>query len=209
MFLKKNKEKIFCIGLNKTGTTTVEKVLGDFKYSLGIQRDGEILLKKWYSRDFDEIIRLSKTADAFQDIPYSLPYTYIFLQQYFKNAKFILTVRDDPEQWYNSITKFHSKLWGNGKIPNKESLKTAKYRYKGFAYDVVKAMFNTCDNDLYNKKKLIEYYNSHNFSVIEYFSNYSDSLIVINVSDDNDYLKLCNFLNKKPIHEGFPWENKT
>ncbi|WP_460219714.1 sulfotransferase [Psychroserpens sp. MEBiC05023] len=210
LFNKNSGLKIFCVGLNKTGTTTIEKVLSDFGYRLGQQSEAELLARDWYNRDFKRIIKFCSTAQAFQDIPFSLPYTYAFLDEHFKNAKFILTVRDNPNQWYNSITKFHSKLWANGHdLPTIQDLKNAKYRYKGFAYDINRYMFNTPKEAPYFKDTLIEYYNNHNYSVIEYFRSRPDRLVIINVSEEKDYLKLCNFLNKKPIHNGFPWENKT
>lgn len=210
IFNKKNKKKIFCIGLNKTGTTTIETVLKDYGYKLGNQPKAELLAKDWFNRDFNEIIKFCKTADAFQDIPFSLPYTYMVLDQYFKESKFILTVRDTPEQWYKSITKFHSKLWANGKeTPTIQDLKNANYRYKGYAFDINQYMFNTPNKEPYNKEVLLDYYSNHIYSVIEYFRSRPDKLLVINVSNDDDYIRLANFLNKEPIHKRFPWENKT
>lgn len=209
-FIKKNKEKIFCIGFNKTGTTSIESVLKDFNYKMGDQQKGELLLHDWYNRNFKPIIKYSESADAFQDIPFSLPNTYMFLEQYFKNAKFILTVRDNEDQWYQSITKFHSKLWSDGiHKPTIDDLKNATYHYKGFAYDFNRFMFNTPDDDPYNEEILKKHYRNHNYSVIEYFRNFHNKLIVVNVSKDKDYLRLCNFLEKKPKGNNFPWENKT
>ncbi|MDX1774895.1 sulfotransferase [Oceanihabitans sediminis] len=210
-FLKKHlQEKVFCIGLNKTGTTTIETVLSDFGYKLGLQPEAELLAKDWYNRDFNKIIKYCSTADAFQDIPFSLPFTYAFLDQHFKNAKFILTVRDNPNQWYNSITNFHSKLWANGKdLPTIKELKEAKYRYKGFPFEINRYMFNSPIDAPYDKNVLLDYYINHNYSVIEYFRSKPDKLLVINVAEETDYLKLCKFLNKEPLHDGFPWKNKT
>lgn len=206
----KNKDKVFCIGLNKTGTTTLEKVLKDFGFKLGIQAKAELLVHDWYKRDFRSIISYCNNAEAFQDIPFSLPFTYMFLDQYFKKSKFILTIRDNPEQWYNSITRFHSKIWAEGKsIPTVEDLKNAHYLYQGFPYELNRYMFNTPKNEPYKKENLLGHYNNHNHSVIEYFRSQPDKLIVINVSVDNDYGRLCNFLNKKPTQNSFPWENKT
>jgi hypothetical protein len=205
-----NKEKIFCIGLNKTGTTTLEMVLKNFNYKMVNQEKAELLTKNWFERDFDKILKLCNTADAFQDIPFSLPYTYILLDQRYKNAKFVLTVRDTSEQWYDSITKFHSKIWSDGiDPPNINELKNAIYRYKGFPYEVNRSMFNTPENDPYNKEVLIQYYNNHIYSVKEYFRSNPEKLIVINVAIKDDYYRLCEYLNKKPLDEGFPWENKT
>ncbi len=210
MLFKNKKPKVFCIGLNKTGTTTLEKILKDFNYKLGDQRNGELLFKDWYKRDFSSVIKLAKSAEAFQDAPFSFPFTFIALDQNFPNAKFILSVRDSPEQWYKSLLKFHSKLWADGiNPPTTEHLKNAKYRYKGFAYESSKVIFNTPDEDIYKKEILIDYYNNHNYQVMEYFRSRPEKLLVINVSNDNDYLRLCDFLKKKPLHKTFPWENKT
>ncbi|RMA57964.1 sulfotransferase [Ulvibacter antarcticus] len=207
---KKSKEKIFCIGLNKTGTTTIEKFLFDNTYKLGNQEEAEHLVEDWFKRDFKSLITYCKKYEAFQDAPFSLPYTFIILEQYFPNAKFILTVRDSPDQWYNSLTKFHSKLWSNGiDAPTIEDLKNAEYLYKGYAYDVNRALFNTPENDPYNKKILIEYYKDHNSIVKEYFRSQPNKLLVINVSNKNDYFKLCDFLGKPAVNDNFAWENKT
>lgn len=207
---KNKRQKIFCIGFNKTGTTSIEKVLKDFNYNLGNQPAAELLFPDWLDRNFKLIKRYCKSAEAFQDIPFSLPYTYILLDQYFPNAKFILTVRDSSEQWYNSIVKFHSKLWAFGdEAPNAVELRNAPYRYKGFAYDYIKEVYNTDDTDMYNKEKLIKAYENHMSTVIDYFKNKPSKLLIINTSNKNDYFKLCAFLNKKPIHDNFPWENKT
>tara|TARA_R110002124_G_scaffold287089_1_gene470304 strand:+ start:81670 stop:82302 length:633 start_codon:yes stop_codon:yes gene_type:complete len=208
--LRTKKNKVFCIGLNKTGTTTVEKVLKEFDYKMGDQARGELLVEKWYQRDFKSIVDFCKSAEAFQDIPFSLPYTYIFLDHYFKNAKFILTERDDPNQWYRSITKFHSKLWADGIYPpTVDELKKAEYRYKGYAYDINQFMFNTNQNDPYNEDVLIKYYLNHNYAVKEYFRSQPGKLIVLNVSNDDDYMRLASFLGKSPLRNSFPWENKT
>ena len=206
----KNKEKIFCIGLNKTRTTTIEKVLMGFGYAMGNQEKAEMQTTNWFNRDFDKIIKLCKNADAFQDIPFSLPYTYVILDQYFNKAKFILTVRDSPEQWYNSITKFHSKIWSDGiNPPNIEELKNAKYRYEGFAFEVNRAIFNTPKEDPYKEKNLLQYYNNYNYAVKEYFRSKPEKLLIINVGVKNDYVRLCEFLGKEVLSDNFPWENRT
>jgi hypothetical protein len=68
--------KIFCIGRNKTGTTSLEQALRGFGYRLGNQRQGELLLDDWAHRDFRRIVDLARSADAFQDIQFSLRSTY-------------------------------------------------------------------------------------------------------------------------------------
>jgi len=143
-------------------------------------------------------------------IPFSLPGTYQHLDAYFKNAKFILTERDTPEQWYESLVKFHSKKWSDGKsVPTASDLKEATYRYKGYAYIANKYIYNTPDDDLYNKDILIEKYIRYNKNVKDYFESRPEKLLIINISNSSDYSKLCAFLNKPTTKEDFPWENKT
>lgn len=108
------KPKIFCIGKNKTGTTSLKAAMAELQYRVGVQRDAELLIHDWAIRDFRRIVRYCRSAEFFQDVPFSYPYTFIAMDQAFKGSKFILTVRDNPEQWYNSLVKFHSKLFGEG-----------------------------------------------------------------------------------------------
>lgn len=203
-------QKIFCIGLHKTGTTSIERTLKDLGYSIGNQKAGELLLKDWHKRDFRKIKLLTKTAQAFQDTPFSLPYTYIVMHQTYPNAQFILTVRNSAEEWYRSIVQYHSKLWGSndGNPPTKQQLKEANYIYKGRAYEANRMIFQTPENDLYHQPTMIQYYDSHLNSVRHYFKD-SAKFIEINVSKSDDYLRLCRFLNKEPKGNDFPWLNKT
>lgn len=87
------KQKVFCIGRNKTGTTSLKKALSEFGYLIGDQRAAERLIDAYAIRDFGPIMSYCETAEAFQDVPFSWPYTYVVLDQAFPNSKFILTVR--------------------------------------------------------------------------------------------------------------------
>ena len=210
MRLFKDSKKIFCIGHNKTGTTTIEAVFKQFGYKLGNQVRGELLLENWYNRDFKSIVKFSKTAEAFQDIPFSLPYTFQHLDEAFSEAKFILTVRDSAEQWYISLTRFHAKLWTGGeRIPTLEDLKMANYRKPNYVYQANRWIYNTPESQPYDKAIMMAFYRHYNTTVIDYFRSRPHKLCIINVSNPEDYAKLCRFLNQ-PIHASdFPWTNKT
>lgn len=203
-------EKVFCIGFNKTGTTSVERAFRDLGYKVGNQRKGENLIDEWAKRDFRKIIKFAKTADAFQDVPFSLPFTYQALDSYFPNSKFILTVRDNSEQWYESLIRFHGKIWGkNGRTPpTAEDLKLANYIYKGRPFITNQLIYNTPEFEPYKKDTLISLYNDHIKSVKNYFLH-RDNIIIINVSIKKDYYRLCSFLDKKPMSDSFPHLNKT
>lgn len=208
MFFKKNKTKIFCIGRNKTGTTSLEFALKEFGFKMGNQEEAEMLINDYKNYNWKSIISFCKTAEAFQDAPFSWPYTWVILHEHFPYAKFILTIRNE-EDWYNSITKFHTKLFSKeNKMPNKEDLQNANYRYKGFVWDANRAVWKTPEDDIYNKKIMIENYNRHNNDVLHFFKD-NPNFIVIDLSDKNSYSQLCSFLNKKPISKTFPHLNKT
>jgi len=168
------------------------------------------LVQDWARRDFTKIIKYCRFSTFFQDIPFSLPFTYQALDIAYPGSKFILTIRDNPDQWYNSLTKFHSKLWGkNGRIPTKEDLQNATYIYKGQPWDTAQLIFNSPEEDPYNKELLINYYNAHNQNVKEYFKHRPNDLLVLNVSKKNAYKNLCKFLDIQSKTNNFPWENKT
>lgn len=204
------KQKIFGIGLNKTGTTSLKIAMNDLGYVVGNQRMAEALIDDWAVRDFNKLIQYCHTGQFFQDSPFSIPFTFIPIHQAFPDSKFILTIRDNPEQWYNSITKFHAKKWGkNGRIPTKEDLMNATYLEKGRPWKSNRYVFETPEDDPYEKDTLIEYYNRHNASVIDYFRHRPGQLLVLNVSEEGAYQKLCNFIGKEALYDSFPWENKT
>jgi Sulfotransferase domain len=203
-------EKVFCIGLSRTGTTSLEQALKELGYQLGDQHQGELLLGQYVARNFRPIIEFCLTADAFQDAPFSFPVTFLALDQSFPNAKFILSVRDNAEQWYDSLVRYHSNLFGAGRLPTREDLIRSTYSYPGFVWESIKALLNISEEEehIYAKPRLVSYYNRHNSNVRDYFGT-KTNLLEINVSDKAAYGKLCEFLGKKPFAEGFPWLNAS
>ncbi|WP_432409970.1 sulfotransferase [Rasiella sp. SM2506] len=206
----KKKIKIFCIGAGKTGTTSIEKALFDLGYKMGNQSQGEMLLNDYSDRNFAPILKFCKTADAFQDAPFCFKHLYVALDQTFPDSKFILSVRDSEEQWYNSFIQFQSKLFADGqRMPTVDDLKNANYRYKGYVWEVRQKVYGITEkDDPYDAQILKKYYQSHNNAILDYFRN-KNNLLILNLSDKSSYKKLCNFLNKKPLYNEFPWKNKT
>ncbi len=200
--------KIFCIGRNKTGTTSLKKALEDFGYTVGCQHTAEKLFRHYKDRDFRPLIDYCASATAFQDIPFSLPYTFGALDQAFPGSKFILTIRDEAE-WFDSLVRFQAKMHGDGKTPTLEQLQNDPYCYKGFAYETKKYAYNLRDDDLYNRDVWIEHYRRHNAMVADYFRFRPDDLLTIDVSEPESYGKLCLFLGQEPRFETFPWENQN
>lgn len=206
----RNKPKVFGIGANKTGTTSLKIAMRDLGFLVGNQRVAERFIYDWNKRDFKNIIKYCKKAEFFQDVPFSWPYTFIIMDQTFPNSKFILTVRDNADEWYQSLIKFHSKKWGkDGRIPTKEDLMEATYQWKGRPWETNRCIYSSPEEDPYNKEDLVDFYNSYVNSVLDYFKNRPDDLLVLNVANDNAYAKLIDFLGVTSEIKSFPWKKKS
>lgn len=204
------KTKFFCIGRNKTGTTSLKAAFEALDFPVGDQRKAEaIAFKNYFEGNFKPVIDYCKSAQVFQDVPFSYPETYKYLDKAYPGSKFILTIRDDAEQWYRSITRFHAKKFGkDGRVPTVEDLKSATYVMPGFMYNVVR-IHGTTDSDPYNKEIMIAHYEQYNQEVLEYFKDRMHDLLVINIAEKGAYQKFVDFIGVNSPFDDFPWKNRT
>lgn len=203
------KQKIFCVGLNKTGTVSLTSALEELGVMVAPQKPAEQTIRDWARRDFRRLIRFCRYFQAFQDVPFSCSFTYQALDLAFPGSKFILTVRQSSEIWRRSLTRYHSKLFAGGAVPQVADLKAAQYCYPGFILDFYRAVFPMDGPTLYAPEMLRAYYESHNASVIEYFRHRPADLLVLDVSKERAFSDLCRFLGKPVLDKPFPWANKT
>jgi hypothetical protein len=201
--------KIICVGRNKTGTTSIEAALQSFGLTMGLQARGEMLKGDWARRDFTRIIALCRTADAFQDVPFSNAYTFQAVDAAFPGSKFILTVRDSPEQWFDSLIRFHTKLINKGRLPTADDLRSFEYRYKGFLWDAFVMNYGGDERLLYNRDAYIAKYLDHNRSVTEYFRHRPEDLLVLNVGQPDAMQRLCDFVGVPYRGQPMPHLNRT
>lgn len=201
--------KVFCIGANKTGTSSLEMFFRSIGYKVGDQEKGELLLKEWSVRNFEPIIKLAKTADFFQDIPFSCPYTYQALDMAFPDAKFVLSVRDTPGQWYQSLVQAHYNLVGQKRIPSCEDLKQFRYRHKGWLYDSLKLISGIAENNPYDEQTLISWYIRHNEMIRQYFRYKDGKMLEINISAPNTAEMILDFLGIKYNNQRMPHLNQS
>jgi tetratricopeptide (TPR) repeat protein len=201
--------KIFCVGRNKTGTTSTEVALRSFGLRLGLQARGEALKGDWARRDFTRIVDLCRTADAFQDVPFSGNFTFQAVDMHFPGSKFILTVRDDADQWYESLVRFHTKIVNKGRVPTADDLRNFEYRYKGYLWDSFVLTYSDDEADLYRKDLYIQNYVDHNRNVIEYFRHRPHDLLVLNVGEPDAMRRLCDFLGQAYVGQPMPHLNRS
>lgn len=185
----KHRPKIFGIGLNKTGT----KSLGDYFELLGYKHYcefsiGNILRARSDPESFREEI---ERYHIFADWPWPLMYEWVY--DNYPTSKFILTIREDVEKWFDSLYR-HSKRTG-----------PTQQRKEIYGY------VNPNPNDPSNKKSHIDYYENYNRKVKEFFNKDSDRLLVLKIDDPDKETKVYNFINRpfnKYNHIKYPHSNK-
>ncbi|WP_156907154.1 sulfotransferase [Thalassobaculum salexigens] len=217
----KSFNKVFCIGYNKTGTTTLEQVLRLYGYKLPDQQDQEVrLTRQVFSTDYTEFKEYCRNFDAFQDMPFSQGLTYVAADALFPNSKFILSERD-PDAWFASMSNFHKKLFDMGemsKVTEEDILHKFTYLYPGYNHANKKMLLSVFNGEnrevlwekLYDKDYYVNMYQSRNAEIKRYFSETEGKLLIIDVTKEQDTGKICDFLNIPPhMKVPMPHSNKT
>ena len=178
--------KIFGIGLNKTGTSTLEKCFEILRFShFGCSR--ELLDDVITRKDYTNVFKTVKRYDCFRDWPW--PLIYKELDSMFPGSKFILTIRKDDTTWLESLKKHSQRM-----DPKKPHCRKLAYGY---------------DFPDGNEKEHLEFYQKHNNEVIDYFKDRPNDLLVICWENEDSWEKLCSFVNKPVPGIALPHENKA
>lgn len=203
------KSKVFCIGRNKTGTTSLERALGDLGYRMGEQARGERLFRDWVRGDFEGVIELGRSADAFQDVPFSLPETFRTLDQVFPDSRFVLTVRSSAQEWYDSLVRFHTQIVGKGRRPTADDLKSFDYNYRGYLWEVQRDVYGIREGQEYDPDIYKAHYERHNATIRRYFQGRPESLLELNLARPAAMERLCAFLRVEGHGLTMPHLNRT
>ena len=218
---RKNYNKIFCIGFNKTGTTTIELVLRHYGFNLPDQEEQEIrLTQASFATDYTELCNFVRNYDAFQDLPFSQGEIYVVADALFPCSKFILTERN-PEEWFRSLCAYHQKMFALGDlalVTEQDLIEKCDYIYKGYVRDYKRRFLTsfyggvefTDWSKLYNKEYYIGMYEQRINCIRRYFAHAPHKLLVIDVTKENTTQKICDFLNiPQEFVIDMPHENKT
>lgn len=217
----KSFNKIFCIGYNKTGTTTIEAVLRLCGYNLPNQQEQEIrLTKQCFNCDYTGLKSFVSSYDAFQDLPFSQGEIYVAADALFPNSRFILTERDSGD-WFKSMTSFHKKVFNFETLENlseQDVLTEFNYRYKGYSHQNKKRLLTNFVGEkgftnwglLYDKDYYINEYEQRNNRIKKYFQNSLNKLLVIDLTAEDTTEKICRFLNiPVELEIDMPHANRT
>ena len=175
--------KIFCIGYNKTGTTSLWSLMKNNNISVAECSGFESNVESYFNGNYDVFMDLinKNTSDPifFQDVPFSFPFIYKTLDKTYPGSKFILTVRDNENEWYGSLRRFYAHMF-----PHKEP---------DWIFRMLTETYKAPKNDIYNEKNLKNSYLNHIKDVENYFKN-SKNFIKINLKDHNVIEKIENLL---------------
>jgi len=169
--------KVFCIGLPRTGTTSMHLAFLCLGYR-SIHNPKEI----WPDLDHP----LLRENDAFSDTP--IPLLYKQLDNKFPGSKFIVTTRR-MEPWLKSCEWMFSK----------------KAKDWGFFLEPTRTLhFMLFGTDRFVAEKFEQTYLRFHNEVKGHFSE-SENLLELNLEEENDpWGKLCHFLKKAQPSVKFP-----
>ncbi|MCO6441319.1 MAG: hypothetical protein J5I81_09590 [Nitrococcus mobilis] len=201
--------RVFCIGPNKSGTTSLGAFLASAGFRVAPQSKGEMLLHDWARGDFRRLIKLCRQYEAFQDVPFSYPNTYRALFEAFPDTKFILTKRNSAEEWYQSVIRFHAKIVGKGRVPTADDLKAFPYRYVGWLWDAQRLRYGIDEQTLYDPEIYKAAYRTHLKEAVAYFSDKPGHLLEVNLSDPQASEKILEFLELTDLSLQMPHLNQT
>lgn len=179
--------KVFGIGLNKTGTSSLRVALELLGYRVcGPRKD---LLKAMRKGDFSGFDPVVEAFDAFEDVPWPLAFEYLY-GRYGSNSKFVLTTRSSPERWFRSIEN-HART--SGLMSQTWLLTYGTYRPFG------------------RERAYIEFYESHNARVRDFFARRGEQhrLLELCFEQGQTWRELCTFLGEPVPDLPFPHANRT
>lgn len=176
------KKKVFCIGFQKTGTTSLGKALETLGYNVcgpvGVTNpDIEEKALIW-------ALERIKYYDAFQDNPW--PLLYKELDFLYPGSKFILTTRS-PRSWIKSMYKYFGSYESAAEV----------WIYGGVGTPIK------------NRHGFVKRFKKHNADVRDYFKDRPDDFLELNFAKGHGWDELCSFLEIEKPMIPFPTSNKS
>jgi hypothetical protein len=176
--------KIFGIGLNKTGTSTLHEALETLGFRSLHWGGPEASMAVKHAIDEDRpMLEYLAGYDAYSDIT-RISRHFERADREYPGSKFVLTVRD-LDQWLDSRRRHVEQ----------NVAKQAEGRYDGIFVDV--------DYEAWTRE-----YREHEAKVRAHFATRPDDLLVFDVAGGDGYEKLCPFLGVPVPDRPFPWRNR-
>jgi len=174
--------KVFGVGLNKTGTTTLGECLAHWGFRH--ISCSEAAFNLWREGNIAGLIEMAANFDSFEDWPW--PLVYRELDAAFPGSKFILTTRGTPDIWFRSLCN--------------HAVKTGPTEFRKAIYGEYMPHGH--------KKTHVALYEAHNQGVLDYFKGRTGDFIEVSWEKGDGWEILGNFLNLPVPNIQFPHANK-
>lgn len=198
--------KVFGIGANKTGTTSLMMVFALLGLKVAPQQEGELMGMQGYHGHLDGLRSYIDRYDAFQDAPFSVKTVYAQLDALFPGSRFILTHRD-PEVWFTSFRDYYRRQYpvvdGVATV-DAAQLQAYRYLYPGYhrhymesnwLLDVDSQLQLRVNHDLlFDRQHHIDLYVQRNRAIVQHFSDRPGDLLVIDITREPDTRRIVDFL---------------
>ncbi len=183
--------KVFGIGLNKTGTTS----LGEALNALGIKTIHYPFKKDIFHELTQGIYRLSilNSYQGIVDTPVA-PY-YAQLDREYPGSKFILTLRE-PESWLRSIEAH----W-----PVMRQWCERDPQFGRFT-DFISAAVYGCIG--FHRDRFLYAYETHERNARDYFRDRPEDFLVLDICQNQGWEPICDFLGLMVPERPFPHSNR-
>ena len=183
--------KVFCIGMNKTGTSTMKKcfiTLGIVPVAspktMGEVSPAKIFRRIWRKGKYDRLIETARDFASFEDRPWNVWESYQHLDRAYPGSRFILTVRED-EAWWGSVHR-----WLTERKPH-----------------IVDTYCQHLRAERFTKEAFLAGYHRYNDAVREYFAG-SPNFLEMDIPGGDGWEELCGFLGCPVPDIEFPHLNR-
>jgi hypothetical protein len=211
--------KVFGIGAQKTGTTTLQSIFHLCGLKVGDQATGELTSFNARRGRYQPMIEYCQNAEAFQDSPFAQGRIYVALDAIFPDSRFILTVRD-PSDWFRSLETFTAKRYGvpSGGI-TKELMEKDSYLFPDYvpeghthAYLLEPPSYRPGEgggrtvrwDKLFDRDHYIAIYERRNQDIRDHFKARPEQLLEIDFTQEVTIQKVTDFLGLPPEFGALP-----
>jgi hypothetical protein len=197
--------KVFGIGLSKTGTSSLDKALNTMGIKSKHCPTDDTTYIELVSGKYD--LTILGQYDAITDIVAS-PF-YAEFDKAYPNSLFILTIRD-VNDWLKSMKTHIEKTLLNGRWEDYVKSKNVMLQPGGKRFAKMCSFLHATNYGCltYSEDRLKRCFELHKKNVTEYFSG-TDKLLIMEICNGEGWEKLCPFLDKKIPNLPFPHDNKT
>lgn len=177
--------KVFCIGFQKTGTTSLYAALTSLGYKTAAVVGRDWNAGRLAAEGAELCVETMRKFDAAQDMPW--PLFFRELDVAYPGSKFILTVRD-PDRWFSSIEGHFGA--------NVDEMQAFVYGRDAAAPSG-------------NKQRYLNVLAAHERAVRAHFADRPFDLLVMDLESGDGWPEICAFLGVKTPTEPFPARNRS